>query len=279
MLIAPAGYGKTTLARQWLATREHAWYQGSTASPDVAALALGIAEAVSPMLPGVGRRLREWLPTSREPEDEVDVIADFLEADFAGWVEDTWFVIDDYHLLSSRASEELVVRLFLEKDRRVLLTSRRRPEWSSAREVLYGNFFELGQSSLAMTVEEANDVLAPTDNEAVEGLVALANGWPAVIGLAAMTTAQIERRRRPPGHALRLSGRRAVRLAVATHPRSALPPGPRPDHQPRHGASLARTIGRASPPGSRIGRHARSPRSTRPPVPSSSPGVPGQEAS
>ncbi len=192
MLIAPAGYGKTTLARQWLATREHAWYQGSTASPDVAALALGIAEAVSPMLPGVGRRLREWLPTSREPEDEVDVIADFLEADFSGWVDDTWFVIDDYHLLSSRASEELVLRLFLEKDRRVILTSRRRPTWSSAREVLYGNFFELGQSSLAMTVEEANDVLAPTDNEAVEGLVALANGWPAVIGLAAMTTAQMD---------------------------------------------------------------------------------------
>ena len=192
MLIAPAGYGKTTLARQWLATREHAWYQGSTASPDVAALALGIAEAVSPMLPGVGRRLREWLPTSREPEDEVDVIADFLEADFSGWVDDTWFVIDDYHLLSSRASEELVLRLFLERDRRVILTSRRRPTWSSAREVLYGNFFELGQSSLAMTVEEANDVLAPTDNEAVEGLVALANGWPAVIGLAAMTTAQMD---------------------------------------------------------------------------------------
>ena len=25
MLVAPAGYGKTTLARQWLATRPHAW--------------------------------------------------------------------------------------------------------------------------------------------------------------------------------------------------------------------------------------------------------------
>ena len=43
-----------------------------------------------------------------------------------------------------------------------------------------------------MTVEEANDVLAPTDNKAVEGLVALANGWPAVIGLAAMTTTQMD---------------------------------------------------------------------------------------
>ena len=26
MLVAPAGYGKTTLARQWLAKRPHVWY-------------------------------------------------------------------------------------------------------------------------------------------------------------------------------------------------------------------------------------------------------------
>ena len=29
MLVAPAGYGKTTLARQWLADRPHVWNQGS----------------------------------------------------------------------------------------------------------------------------------------------------------------------------------------------------------------------------------------------------------
>ncbi|HSC92158.1 MAG TPA: hypothetical protein VLB86_10940, partial [Gaiellaceae bacterium] len=26
LLVAPAGYGKTTLARQWVASRPHAWY-------------------------------------------------------------------------------------------------------------------------------------------------------------------------------------------------------------------------------------------------------------
>lgn len=192
MLIAPAGYGKTTLARQWLTTREHIWYQGSSASSDVAALALGIAEAVEPIRPGAGRRLREWLPTSREPEDEVHVIVALLEDDLADWPADIWFVIDDYHLLASAASEDLVLKLFLEKSRRVFLTSRRQPAWSSAREVLYGNYFELGQSSLAMTVDEANGVLASTDNEAAEGLVAIANGWPAVIGLAAMTPAPVD---------------------------------------------------------------------------------------
>ena len=191
MLVAPAGYGKTTLARQWLATKPHAWYQGTASSGDVAALAVGIAEAVEPMVPGAGRRLREWLPTSREPEQELGVIEQFLSEDLAEWPDDAWFVADDYHLLSSTVTEELVRTLFASSDRRLLLTSRQRPVWSSARELLYGNFFELGQSSLAMNMDEANAVMASGNKEASSGLVALADGWPAVIGLAALAPTAI----------------------------------------------------------------------------------------
>ena len=50
MLVAPAGYGKTTLARQWLANKPHAWYQGGASSGDVAALALGITGASEPVV-------------------------------------------------------------------------------------------------------------------------------------------------------------------------------------------------------------------------------------
>ena len=32
MLVAPAGYGKTTLARQWLANRPHVWFEAGSAS-------------------------------------------------------------------------------------------------------------------------------------------------------------------------------------------------------------------------------------------------------
>ncbi len=42
ILVAPAGYGKTTLARQWLEGKRAAWYTGNPASTDVAALAAGI---------------------------------------------------------------------------------------------------------------------------------------------------------------------------------------------------------------------------------------------
>ena len=58
LLVAPAGYGKTTLARQWLEQggRLGAWYAGSPASSDVAALAAGLSRAMNPIRPGVGKR-------------------------------------------------------------------------------------------------------------------------------------------------------------------------------------------------------------------------------
>jgi ATP/maltotriose-dependent transcriptional regulator MalT len=191
MLVAPAGYGKTTLARQWLADKAHAWYQGIPSSGDVAALALGVAAAVEPQPFDVAARLREWLPTSREPEQAIEIIEQFLTEGLADWSKDTWFVVDDYHCLSSAPAEELIRRLFVVAGRRLLLTSRQRPNWSSARELLYGNFFELSQNSLAMDSEEANAVIASADRGAASGLVALAGGWPAVIGLAALTPSAI----------------------------------------------------------------------------------------
>jgi LuxR family transcriptional regulator, maltose regulon positive regulatory protein len=192
MLVAPAGYGKTTLARQWVADRPHAWYQGGPSSPDVAALSLGLAEASEALVSDVGRRLREWLPTSRAPEDEVHVIEQFLADDLADLPDDAWFVVDDYHLLTSAAAEDLIRRLFISGNRRLLLTSRQRPAWASARALLYGSFFELGQNALAMNMEEANAVLASRHAEAARGLFALADGWPAVIGLAALTPTTIK---------------------------------------------------------------------------------------
>jgi ATP/maltotriose-dependent transcriptional regulator MalT len=47
MLIAPAGFGKTTLAREWAGDRTHVWYQGTTATADVAALAAGLGGGLS----------------------------------------------------------------------------------------------------------------------------------------------------------------------------------------------------------------------------------------
>src|SRR5215210_4369158 len=72
LLIAPAGYGKTTLAQQWLSgpERRDIWYRAGPAAADVAALAAGIAVALSQLFPDAGTRMRERLPATGHPEED-----------------------------------------------------------------------------------------------------------------------------------------------------------------------------------------------------------------
>ena len=192
MLIAPAGYGKTTLARQWTGTEERpaVWYVGGPASADVAALAAGVARAGSELVPDCDKRIRERLKVTQRPEDEVDVLAEIVAEDLAGWPVGTWLVLDEYQFAAeSPPSDEFVGRIVDLTSLNVLVASRTRPAWATARKILYGEILELGRNALAMSDEEARDALGERGTEA-PGLVALADGWPAVIGLAAVADGQ-----------------------------------------------------------------------------------------
>src|SRR5437879_3696772 len=189
MLIAPAGYGKTTLARQWLAERSHGWYRGTSASADVAALAVGLAHAARAIVPGAGERMQERLRATGTPEEDVVPLAELLSEDLAAWPEDSWLALDDYQFACrSRFSERFVDLLCSLTRVRLLVTSRVRPSWATSRRLLYGEVYELGHTFLAMTDDEALEVLGEeAGGGRASGLVALAEGWPAVIGLAALT--------------------------------------------------------------------------------------------
>jgi LuxR family maltose regulon positive regulatory protein len=189
MLVAPAGYGKTTLAHEWLEGRRgaSAWYTCIPASADVAALAVGIGEAAAAVVPGAAERLRTRLRVTNAPEREVEVLAELLAEDLASWPEDAWLCLDDYHFTRrSPAAEQLVERLLALAPLRLLIATRERPSWASARRILYGELVELGTSALAMTHEEAGEVLAAAGPARLPGVLALTDGWPAAIGLAAV---------------------------------------------------------------------------------------------
>src|SRR5947209_1321449 len=70
ILAAPAGYGKTTAARQWLraTTNPAVWYDATPASTDIAALATGVASSVAHLIPGAGALLDERLRAQRHGE-------------------------------------------------------------------------------------------------------------------------------------------------------------------------------------------------------------------
>src|SRR6266508_4339360 len=189
MLVAPAGFGKTTLARQWLESRPHGWYRGSPASSDVAALAAGVAGAAAAIVPDAGKRMVERLGIVGAPPPKADALAGMLGGDLAAWPDEAWVAIDDYHFaMESAASETFVEELSVRSPVRLLVTSRTRPTWATARRMLYGEILEVGRSALALTHDEAREVLADRKAEEVAGLMALTEGWPAVIGLASLST-------------------------------------------------------------------------------------------
>jgi ATP/maltotriose-dependent transcriptional regulator MalT len=188
LLVAPAGYGKTTLAREWLRDRKHAWYQATPASSDVAALALGLADAANTVIPGANEQLRAQIRAARDPATAGPVIATELSKELANWPMDARFVIDDYQLLETNsAAETLIETLVAATAIPFLIASRVRPSWVTAKKLLYGEVSEFGRTALAMTHDEAAATLAHAHDE-MPGLVSLAEGWPAVIGLAALVT-------------------------------------------------------------------------------------------
>ena len=188
LLVAPAGYGKTTLAREWLAVSNapHAWYQATDASSDIATLALGIADAAGALVPASGKRLRARLRTSTDPDGQVSQLALDLAEELAEWPKDAVIVVDDHHLLATNPrAEELLACLIDATSVRFLIATRSRPSWATAKRLLYGEVAEFGRNVLAMTHSEAAQALSESADE-MPGLVALAEGWPAVIGLASV---------------------------------------------------------------------------------------------
>lgn len=188
MLIAPAGYGKTTLAREWLGEpeRRDVWYRGGPATADVAALAAGVAEAASGVVPDAGKRMRERIRATGHPEEDVDILAELFAEDVQGWPVDAWLAIDDYQFaMESAASERFVDLLTQLTPIQILITSRRRPSWATARRILYDEIFEIDRRALAMEDAEALAVIDRRDQEPGP-VLARARGWPAVIGLYGM---------------------------------------------------------------------------------------------
>jgi LuxR family transcriptional regulator, maltose regulon positive regulatory protein len=186
MLVAPAGYGKTTLARQWLEGKPAAWYTGTPASTDVAALAAQLRDCLATVVPDVGSALMERLPVTRRPEEDATVFAGMLAGDLMTWPSEAWLVFDDYHAISgSQPAEQFIEALVLATPLNLLVVTRRRPGWASSRRLLYGELSELDRAALAMTNDEAHELLSSRGEDFAD-LLELARGWPAILGLASM---------------------------------------------------------------------------------------------
>jgi len=189
VLAAPAGYGKTTLARQWSQRQNGpvAWYRTTRASGDVALLAVQLDELLAGVAPELPRE-PEKVATIASVNPSPQPLGRAILRTFGRLSRDVLLVVDEWEAAGTPEAEELLSMLVEGLDIRFLITTRTRPEWFTPRLEVYGEGLEIGVDELAMTDAEAARVVAAVG--AVAGrarLMRTADGWPAVLGLAAMS--------------------------------------------------------------------------------------------
>ncbi len=189
VLAAHAGYGKTTLARQWSQRQSGpvAWYRTTRASGDVALLAVQFDDLLASIAPELPRE-PEKVATIASVNPSPQPLGRAILRTFETLSREVLLVVDEWEAAGTAEAEELLSMLVEGLDIRFLITTRTRPEWFTPRLEVYGEGLEIGVDELTMTDKEAAQVLDAVG--AVAGrarLMRTAEGWPAVLGLAAMS--------------------------------------------------------------------------------------------
>ena len=190
-VVAPAGYGKTTLLSQWA---EHngqafAWVSVDEGDNDPKVLLTYIAEALDAIEP-VGGRVFDALasPASSVPGSVVPR----LSSAFSSMSSPVVLVLDDVHVLHNSECRAALSVLadHVPGGSRLALAGRAEPPLRVARLRAEGKILEIGAGDMSLTREEASSLLRNADltlgeDEVVE-LHRRTEGWPAGLYLAAL---------------------------------------------------------------------------------------------
>ena len=186
-LVAPPGYGKTTVLGQWAERLPRvAWVSCDRTDNDPAALWSAVASSVDAVAP-VGPAPARLLARRGGGIDAVPAFVAALER--AGPVT---IVLDHVEEVTSKQSRaavgEFVMRL--PAGWRVALAARQHLPIPAARLRAEGRLLELGPTDLAMSVDEAEGLLRGahmrTDRPVASELVRRTEGWPVALYLAAL---------------------------------------------------------------------------------------------
>jgi LuxR family maltose regulon positive regulatory protein len=190
-VVAPPGYGKTTLLSLWAArvSQTFAWVSLDERDNDPKVLLSYVAEALDAVQP-VGERVFEALasPVSSVPGSVVPRLGAALWSMTTPVV----LVLDDVHLLRDpRCRDALsVLADHVPAGSRLVLAGRGEPPLRTARLRAEGRLLEIGPDDLALTREDAAALLRAAglalDEDEVAELHRRTEGWPAGLYLAAL---------------------------------------------------------------------------------------------
>ena len=190
-VVAPAGYGKTTLLAQWAERngQAFAWVSVDEPDNDPKVLLSYVAAALDAVEP-VGERVFDALasPGSSVPGPVVSA----LGFAFSSMTVPVVLVLDDVHVLHDHEcwAALSVLADHVPPGSRLVLSGRDAPVLALARLRTADRMLELGPRDLALTHEEASSLLRNASVSVSEGDVAelhrRTEGWPAGLYLAAL---------------------------------------------------------------------------------------------
>ena len=212
VLIAGAGFGKSTLLSAWAGSRATAWYTVAAEDAEVASLARGLVSALRLRVPALQVGVPRTIEGSRGPDGDLgelgsaDAFAALICAGLSnGHARDLVLVLDDLHELGADgASARLVESLVRHAPPtlHVVLASRDEPPFAIERLRGQGQVVELTARELAFTTDETRLLLEETLGEPGDGVASdlqeASRGWPAAVRLAleALRDVSPEERRR-----------------------------------------------------------------------------------
>ena len=190
-VVAPAGYGKTTLLSQWAERngQSFAWVSVDEGDNDAKVLLTYVAEALDAVEP-IDERVFDALasPGSSVPGSVVPR----LGSAFSSMTSPVVLVLDDVHVLHNSECRAALSVLadHVPGGSRLALAGRAQPPLRIARLRAEGKILEIGPGDLSLTCDEASSLLRNVDltlaEEDVAELHRRTEGWPAGLYLAAL---------------------------------------------------------------------------------------------
>jgi LuxR family maltose regulon positive regulatory protein len=197
LISAPAGFGKTTLAREWVAQCHCpvAWVSLDERDGDLTSFLTYLVAALQQIQPQLGGDVLGALQSPQSPP--TDVLLTLLLNDIHRIPAAFIVVLDDYHLLNSRAVDAALAFLLdhLPPQMHLVITTREDPQLPLARLRARNQLTEVRAADLRFSSDEAADFLSQVmmlqlETADVDALHSRTEGWIAGLQLAALAVQQ-----------------------------------------------------------------------------------------
>lgn len=195
LVCAPAGFGKTTLVREWIKSSEpgkpFGWLSLDDGDNDPVRFLIYLVSAIQKVNAAIGRTLLPSLNSSQVPPltELVEILINEISSESNSFL----IVLDDYHLIK-KVEVHSILQLLLKRQPETLhlvIITREDPPFSLPRMRVQGQITEIRERDLRFSLEEAQAFLVQTmglelSAQDIGRLEERTEGWAAGMQLAAL---------------------------------------------------------------------------------------------